>query len=149
MNLVFLDYDGVVNTIIFKDGTLIPSLNFPKDGKVNNYQAIMWLNKLCVETAAKIVVTSTWRKWENYIDVLYKSGLLSSIEVIGKTPDLGKRSKEIRAFLDSFDSPVEHFVILDDDRIGGFEQNHVKCDIWTGFNYHGYQRALSILKKPP
>ncbi len=147
MNLVFLDYDGVINTILFKEGSLIPRLNFPKDGKVNNFQAVMWLNKLCLETNAKIVVTSTWRKWDNYIDVLYNSGLDSKIEVLGKTPELGKRCKEIRSYLASITFPVEHFVILDDDRIGGFEKNQVKCDFWTGFTFHGYQKALSILTK--
>ena len=71
MKVVFLDYDGVVNTLWFKDVNGEPNFNFPDDDRVNNTQAIAWLNKLCRETKAKIVVTSTWRMAKNYKECLY------------------------------------------------------------------------------
>ena len=54
----------------------------------------MWLNKLCKETGAKIVISSTWRFCEREgepttEDCLRNSGLLPEIEIIGKTPRLG------------------------------------------------------------
>lgn len=73
MKIIFLDYDGVVNTLWFDDINGEPNFNFPSDDKVNNTQAIAWLNKLCKETGAKIVVTSTWRMSENYKECLYNA----------------------------------------------------------------------------
>ena len=50
MNIVFLDFDGVVETIYWEkaeDGTW--SYNVHKSGheELNNKQAIGWLNELC------------------------------------------------------------------------------------------------------
>ena len=36
MNIVFLDYDGVVNTLMFDGENENPYFNFPEDNKVNN-----------------------------------------------------------------------------------------------------------------
>ena len=76
MNLVFLDYDGVVNTSIFFEAEDNPRACTPKDNMVSNYQACRWLSKLCLETNSKIVVTSGNNKYEgsrvgldNYLDV--------------------------------------------------------------------------------
>ena len=145
MKLIFLDYDGVINTLMFEKGNLTPRFYFPEDNKVNNFQAVMWLNKLCLETGAKIVVTSSWRLWDNYIEVLYQSGLMEGIEVIGKTENLGDRDVEIREYLSNQTEPIESYVVLDDDRIIGFEKHQVKCDIYTGFNFREYRKALKIL----
>ena len=46
MKVIFLDYDGVVNTIWFQDVNGEPNFNFGKSAQVNNTQAIAWLNKL-------------------------------------------------------------------------------------------------------
>ena len=146
MKLIFLDYDGVINTLMFEKEILTPRFYFPEDGKVNNFQAVMWLNKLCLETGAKIVVTSSWRLWENYIEILYNSGLRKEIEILGKTENLGDRHVEIKEFLKHVSEPIESFVVLDDDRIQGFEKQQVKCDIYVGFNFREYQEALEILK---
>ena len=64
MNIVFLDFDGVVETIYWekaKDGTW--SYNVHKFGheELNNKQAIGWLNELYKKVPYKVVVTSTWR----------------------------------------------------------------------------------------
>ena len=147
MKLIFLDYDGVVNTLMFDKDNLTPRFYFPKDNKVNNYQAIMWLNKLCLETGAKIVVTSSWRLWDNYKEVLYNGGLLENIDVMGKTEDLGDRTVEIKEYLSNLNEPIISFVVLDDDIIEGFERNQVKCSIFTGFNFLEYRKALKILNR--
>ena len=98
-NIVFLDIDGVVNTLqiskvpfekgcIEKDGYYF-QLCHECDEEVANKQAVLWLDKLCHETNAKIVISSTWRKYENYnnaVAALYNSGLSKDIEVIGMTP---------------------------------------------------------------
>lgn len=85
--VVFLDIDGVVNTLIIdtkpfetdrgqisRDGFYY-KLNMPDDGEVSNRQAVMWLNKLCKETNAKIVITSTWRFGNDGLEKTKKSTL--------------------------------------------------------------------------
>ncbi len=71
--VIFLDYDGVVNTLVIykepvkarrllqKDGYYF-DLCYPQDERVSNVQAVLWLDKLCKEFTADIVITSTWRK---------------------------------------------------------------------------------------
>lgn len=145
MKLVFLDYDGVINTILKSNGR--PNLQFfhPRDGKVNNPEAVKWLNLLCLETGAKIVVTSSWRNYSNYQEVLRNSGLDDRIKILGKTPEFEHRYQEIQAFLDSFPYEIENFVILDDAPIKCFSKNQVKCSIFKGLNFKKYKEALRIL----
>lgn len=137
MNIIFLDYDGVVNTLIFNetDNYAEPNFNYPSMEKVNNHQAVCWLNKLCRETNAKIVVTSTWRLHDNYKECLYNGGLQESIEILGRTPYLlskgKKRGDEIQAWIDkhSEDIEIDKFVILDDDTdMKHLKKYLVKCD---------------------
>lgn len=45
MNVVFLDYDGVVNTPMWNaDGTRC-SFGLPQDSKVNNFQYVQWVSE--------------------------------------------------------------------------------------------------------
>ena len=150
MNIIFLDYDGVVNSLWFQDVNGEPNFNFPSDDKVNNTQAIAWLNKLCRETESKIVVTSTWRYADNYKECLYNAGLNKNIEILGKTEKLGtKRGTEIQKWLDENKKlNIEKFVILDDD----IDMEHlidylVVTDGLIGMTYYAYDKAKKMLKE--
>ena len=62
--VVFLDFDGVVETIYWeKDENGSWSYNIHKYGhdELNNKQAIGWLNELYSKVPYDIVVSSTWR----------------------------------------------------------------------------------------
>lgn len=149
MKIIFLDYDGVVNTLWFQDVNGEPNFNFPNQSQVNNIQAVAWLNKLCRETGAKIVVTSTWRMSENYKECLYNAGLNKDVEILGKTPRLGtKRGIEIQHWLDENEElNIEKFVILDDD----MDMEHlidslVVTDTHIGITYYTYFQALNMLR---
>ena len=65
MNVIFLDFDGVINTSsgYDVDGSYREDYNNPKDGKVNNYDAIKLLNKLCKEKKMAVVVDC--KRWRN------------------------------------------------------------------------------------
>lgn len=144
MNIVFLDYDGVVNSLMFGEKKSEPYFNFPDDGKVNNYQAVKWLEKLCNEFNAKIVVTSTWRKEENYKECLYNGGLSKNIEIIGKTDDKGnRRIAEINRWLSSHPE-VENYVILDDDFIEENNEHWIRTQTYIGMTYNDYIEARKI-----
>ena len=167
--LIFLDIDGVVNTIMLDikpfegargiicvDGFYYDMCS-NSDGRVSNRQAIMWLNKLCKETGAKIVISSTWRFCEREgepttEDCLRNSGLLPEIEIIGKTPRLGYgncRGDEILTYLQKeFPQGVYSYVILDDDAdMGECIDALVQCEVHRGFGYPEYKKALDILNQ--
>ena len=164
--VVFLDIDGVVNTLIIdtkpfktergqvsRDGFYY-KLNMPDDGEVSNRQAVMWLNKLCKETNAKIVITSTWRFGDNGLEktkkALYNSGLLKEIKIIGKTPRKYNynniRGYEIEEYLNQHQE-IDNYVIIDDDLDMLTKQmnNFVVTDTNIGMTYNTYVRAKEIL----
>lgn len=169
--LIFLDIDGVVNTLMIdtkpfdypnrqsieRDGGFYYDLCHGSDDRVSNYQAVMWLNKLCKETKAKIVISSTWRysySCEEIKNCLVNSGLLPEIEIIGQTPDLRYRNEffrgdEIKMYLKEwYPEGWPAFVILDDDAdmldlIDHLVQTHTD----RGFGYPDYLKALQVLEK--
>ena len=90
--IIFLDFDGVINTLFFdEEGQL--HYGARNGEKVNNFQAINWLNMLNIEIPFDIVITSTWRigkSKKDLADILYNSGLSRDIQVIGKTPSYNR-----------------------------------------------------------
>lgn len=165
MNIVFLDIDGVVNTPLLdtepfdlihgktkKDGFYY-GLAFPTDKKLYNRQAIMLLNKLCMEYNAKIVISSTWKVLGiPYLkELLINSGLLESIEVIDVTPHDDfrlTRGEEIQEYLDNH-LEVDNYVILDDEeRMLPNQQDHfVKINYYVGISIPDYEHAKEIFNK--
>ncbi len=146
MKIIFLDYDGVVNTLIWDESGKC-GYNFPDDGKVNNYQAVMWLNELCKKTGAKIVVSSTWRYTchdISYQDCLYNGGLNKNIEIIGCTERFGNetRTAEIKSYL--YKHPeIKDYVILDDEDVS--DSHFVKCNANYGFGIEEFFKAKTLL----
>ena len=165
-NVVFLDIDGVVNTIqisrkpfadkgsgsICRNG-LYFDICSTSDGRVSNEQAVMWLNKLCLETKAKIVISSTWRfhGLEECKKALYATGLDSNIEIIDSTPIScfsRIRGAEITKWINKNKENINQFVILDDDMdMGDLIDHLVKCDTYHGFGCLECEKAIEILKK--
>lgn len=145
--IIFLDYDGVVNTPIWNsDGRC--GFNFPDDGKVNNYQAVMWLNELCKkEKNIKIVVTSTWRYCCNesvtYKDCLYNGGLNKDIEIIGCTDWFGNqtRTEEIKSYLEKH-KEIKNYIILDDEEVS--DPRFIKCNPGYGFGIEEFNKAREL-----
>lgn len=124
MNILFLDYDGVVNTAMWDKEGKHCRFSFPSDNKVNNFQACQWVSEFCQKYNYKIVATSTWRLHDNYKECLINGGLREGIEIIDKTPDLryihdhSCRGEEIREWLIKHHSEVDNFIIVDDEGLG-------------------------------
>lgn len=132
MNVVFLDYDGVVNTPMWDEAGKRCTFGYPMDNKVNNFQCVQWVSEFCEKYGYSIVVSSTWRFDKNYIDCLKNGGLRDGIEVIGKTPSCSSvRGDEIQKFLDEHPE-IENFLIFDDDDDMGDLADHL---IQTNPNY--------------
>lgn len=163
MRVVFLDIDGVVNTIqIYKelpahlknaglkkiDGYYF-DMCFNGSGRVSNTQAVVWLDKICHDYDLKIVVSSTWRgRLEMCKECLYSSGLSRDIEIIGATPWIGGyRGAEIKQYLDAHPE-IEDFVILDDDAdMEPFMDKLVLTNTYAGITAETELKIAQILEK--
>lgn len=172
--IIFLDFDGVINTpyLLYNSGE--PELFMPSDGKVSNYQAIKLLNWLYSKVPYNIVITSTWRLHmtnEELHKVLLTSGLNPDIPVIGKTPNLNyiskydkvfkipftkkyitkhtRRGHEIHNWLTDTLIPYTYeFIILDDDTdMWKYKKYLVKCNPHEGITFPIAYKVLTRLKQ--
>lgn len=149
MKIIFLDYDGVVNNLIFQDINGEPNFNLPgiSPPQVNDFQAVAWLNKICREFDAKIIVTSTWRGRPDYAECLYRAGF--SGEVIGRTTFEGRlaghRGTQIKQWLEDNQKYNNiDFIILDDDTdMEPYMDKLIKTDTIRGLGYYEYEKICN------
>lgn len=147
--VLFLDYDGVVNTLMWNEKGTKCSYNYPHDRKVNNFQAVQWISKFCQQCHYSIVVTSTWRMANNWRECLINGGLRSSIEILGCTDITdGKRGDEIKHYLNEHQE-IKYYIIVDDENeLLAEQQSHfVQTNPLIGFGVREYQKCLKIYNK--
>lgn len=150
--IIFLDYDGVVNTIYWREyprnpehprGIFRADFAHASDGFVNNFQAICWLNETYKKCPYDIVVSSTWRVYDNYIECLYNAGLNKDIKVIGKTPRLdGNRGDEIKQWINDNQFTGKYAILDDDADMGDIIDHLVQCDTNYGYNINEMYKVL-------
>ncbi len=159
MNVIFLDYDGVVNRKMWEllDGKWVCRWGYPEDGKVNDPQAVQWVSELCEKYGYDIVVTSTWRKYPECFDCLRNAGLRESVRILGATA-LPKRingvkikktrGEEITEYLREHPE-IERYLILDDrDDMGEHADRLVRCDRERGFGEAEFRLAQEKIEHP-
>lgn len=148
--VIFLDYDGVVNTPMWNVEGTVCSYGYPHQGKVNNFQAVQWLSEACQKFGYDIVVTSTWRLSPNYKECLINGGLRPGIEILGRTDSIRGvcRGVEIKKYLDEHPE-ITHYVIVDDEADILPEQcgNFVMTNGDTGFNLSEFKEFERIFMK--
>ena len=122
MNIIFLDIDGVLNCQVFYD-----RVGFTGPERENNIctKRVSWLNELCEDVNAKVVISSSWRHsgLEHCKERLKLAGATFDIIDITGSCECRIRGVEIREWLIEnaeklsgikyydFDS----YVIIDDD----------------------------------
>jgi len=87
MRVVFLDIDGVLNHCDTRHD-VSPTSTEPLPIPIAP-ECMVRLNRLIAETGAKVVISSSWRKfarWQDLGPALVRHGLVA--DVIGETPDL-------------------------------------------------------------
>src|SRR6185503_1991342 len=105
MNIIFLDIDGVLNCQVFYDkrGASKTIIEHPQNNICT--ERVSWLNELCKDIDAKVVISSTWRHsgLPYCKEVLQKAG--ATFEIIDITPDLrfngAKRGNEIYLWIEN------------------------------------------------
>ena len=135
IDVVFLDFDGVLST---------ERSNFRDE--IVNPDAISNFNALCLENDLKVVISSSWRKYDGYIDLFYSFGIDKHIDIIGAIPITGNgKSFLIKEYLKAHPE-INRYIILDDVYLGGELNSHlVQTTYSRGFNDSKYQEALNKL----
>lgn len=150
MNIVFLDVDGVLNSlehlieVYNKTGKPHHGVNYPFDEK-----CMLNLKRLVEETNSALVITSSWRKYEDH-----KKRLIEELEkyelekyVIGYTKDLGNRVLEIKEYLNSIGMDV-NFIILDDSAyLEDLVEYLIATNAYYGLREVDVEQAKLILSK--
>ena len=135
-NIVFLDFDGVLNLDI--------------NNYTGNFKAkepIANLNKFCKENEFKIVVISSWRKSLNYKEILYESGLDKQIEILGATDILEKdRESEVIDYLEKHQN-TNKFIILDDGDFFELSKYQIQTVFEKGFDDRKYRESCDLINK--
>ena len=156
MNVIFLDIDGVLNSPNYTKRYKEMKTKKGRTYKNIDDNALNYLKELQNRYDAKIVLTSTWRKWRNLISIdkfkksikedpitedertedyanlrtLYeKLRLEYDLDLDDMTDDLQNRMLEIQLYL-LLHKEIEKFVILDDDDENFtemFEEQFIQC----------------------
>ena len=146
--LIFLDVDGVLNS-----DTYWMSLDEEEKYSLRHLDrnAIKKLKRIVDKTGAEIVVSSTWRKFKEDMDVLSDSLYVYGLSVMSKTPVLynKERGDEISAWFESHpDFKDAVYVILDDDADMNVHMDRlVKTDYRYGLTDSKAEKAIEMLNE--
>lgn len=170
MKVIFLDFDGVMNSVRYHTARHAAGLDMHAGRGVKpclDPEAIKVLNEVCEKTGAVVVVTSTWRLNEKRTTVSgwLREGGFEGItyaltpawkDVKAEHPELERivRGHEIQQWLDNAAvfpnrrlGPVTHFVILDDDTDMVHLYDHlVKVDDQDGLTAAYVPAILKLLE---
>ncbi len=159
LKVVFLDFDGVLNSHAFM-------LAKPSDVVGLDPTAVKRVNRLLHATDAEVVVSSTWRHGRSRTqlhDALTQQGFLGKVR--GMTPQqcfsVGSsgviesakvRGHEIQAWLDeapNYGLDITSFVILDDDSdMAHLMDRLIKTSFKDGLTDVDIDLAIEMLRKP-
>lgn len=140
---IMLDVDGCLNNLPY-----LRTLNDWHGDDAVDPKNVTCLNHLIALTDAKVVISSTWRKFKTLLDlrrILTAQGFYG--DIIDHTPVLDReRGEEIQTWLDTTPYNVESFVILDDDDdMGDLAPYLVRTSFQTGLTMENVQQAAKIL----
>jgi hypothetical protein len=162
--IIFLDFDGVLNSIGTKDRVVHPKNPEWKVRGIDNFR-VKLVSDLAKKYNAKIVISSTWREYNTVPELqelLISRGFDPSIEFLGGTPVYGaapmygwprlggsssERGDEIDMWLHE-NGRDRTFLVLDDMWTRFVETNQqVQTSEGTGFFQGLMKRASKILEK--
>ena len=154
MKIIFLDFDGVLNSRNYDR-----QRDFRRSDNAFDDTRFPLLKKIVEHTGAKIVITTTWRThWHKdkskndetgeYIDNLFKK---HGLTIYDKTPLIGigsDRAEEVKSYLEYPEEEVESFVIIDDYMFswGDLQDKFVKTNAYKdGLDEENVKEAIKIL----
>lgn len=163
MKVVFLDIDGVLNSLSYYE-----KINAEKLDILNNpidERSVYCLKQIIDRTGAKIVLSSSWRGgWNKNPDLCdFQGKIINEIlkkfnmEIYDCTESLNfndgtARSREIRKWLCECQYKISGFVIIDDGNFSwekfGLSTKWVRTNFKeNGLQKHHIEEAVNILEK--
>jgi hypothetical protein len=158
MKVVFLDIDGVINSMDFlhawhglQKARGEELRRFDRFGDQFDPRCIMNLENILRRTNSKIVISSVWRfsGLEEMQQMWWERKIFGEIIGVTRRDKDGFRGNEVKDWLDN--NPVENYVILDDDTDFLDEQksHFIKVDSIFGLNWGDAEKAVNILSPSP
>lgn len=150
MNIIFLDIDGVLNSIEYVTETYNVLKRTLKREEMFDPICMKNLKQIVDETNAKIVITSSWKIGD--MELLYKVFGKYGINIFDKTNHYGdRRGKEIRDWM-AVHKEAEKFIIIDDDYFKdypGLDEHIVQTSIHygRGLNEKHVEQAIKLFKE--
>jgi hypothetical protein len=175
-NIIFLDIDGVMNSVQYDCWRQNKKLNRLRYGSIDPREYYR-MAKFCEDNNVKLVISSSWRNgnsWEqNNEDFLRDGNCLGEFHlhgleilapyIVGVTPysKSRHRGQEIQYFIDitngkypeyrkimKEDFTILNYCIVDDDNdmLDIQKKNFVQTNSWTGITRKNYHKIKEILK---
>lgn len=173
MKVIFLDFDGVLNTDTFIDeqklcGALsnsIASFMYRRAEELDP-KALARLFQIVHATDAKIVLVTTWKEWHSIADIstmMIEAGYLGVPPIIDAThrfdnkklrqvnrPILS-RGEQVDQWLNETTESIEGYLIIDDSVDYSAYQKHkhmIMTDADLGLEEKHIKEAIEILSQP-
>ena len=149
MKVIFLDFDGVLNSTKYL-------LNSEAYGVAIDPSRMVLLKQIVDAANAKIVLSTSWREhWEKDLAKCGSTGILINrffsthgLQIFDKTPELhARREVEIKSWLDRHPE-VKNFVVLDDSLLSADYLNghFIKTsNYFDGLDETDVQKAIDVL----
>lgn len=164
MNIIFLDFDGVINSegfFVMRNRNMqgLRMINIDINNEEDKIvQWYMWqinpynldiLKEIINETSSKVIVISSWKTLK-YFNRISEELIKLGIPIIGRTYDNGyNRGYGIKEYLRN--NKTINYVLLDDDIFKDYDEellSHlVKTTFTNGLTLKEKEKALKILKK--
>lgn len=146
MNIIFLDVDGVLNTIFTEDRT-------PSGYRGIEKKYIEILKFIADRLKAKIVISSDWRYNVSDIDYKYLKDNLNEfgLEIYDVTPVISwrVRGQEIKQWLDAHKDEVDDYIIFDDNTFDFLSHKHLRKNVIITDEYaDGIASSSSLFMEP-
>lgn len=151
MNIIFLDVDGVLNSLThakelyLKNKRPYSGYDFPFDARCLNN-----LKYLVEETNSYIVITSSWRIHREGREILLFELKKYNLDtrVIGYTDVLHqRRGEEVKAYLNKLDCDVNYIILDDDNDFDGLEEYLIKTSFQNGLTKKDVELGIKKLLK--
>ena len=154
MKVIFLDFDGVMDTAYF--GHILGKEGLPyhdEFGAVFDPNCVVYLKEIIEKTGAEIVVTSSWKSLMSYgemLDMWGQRGLPG--ELIDMTPTTStcrNRGDEIDAWLKECKDECQ-YVIIDDINESNFNEHQlprlIVVNPYHGLDKEAAEKAIELLE---
>lgn len=148
MKLLFLDFDGVLNT----------RCSFAREDYFDSpleSEFVKRLNRIVASSKADVVISSSWRIFDKHKPILYKAGFEG--RVIGSTPSISDslypdkmRAGEILSYIEMNSLNPSNIVAIDDDMdVSSLGKYFVRTNLDVGMTECDADMAIKILNEIP